>query len=111
MLSEHTLLTNFNAPLHIRQRFDAICRVSGRTRTSVLVDLMESYVISQGDKLAERESRFDRVDQTLEEIRLRNGPRTFGVDPMQDLHSDDYTRSNPSSGPIPIRYSDGQEEW
>lgn len=111
MLIEQTLLTNFNAPLQIRQRFDAICRVSGRTRTSVLVDLMESYVISQGDKLAERESRFDRVDQTLEEIRLRNGSRTFGMDLIEELQSDVHTRSNPSSGPIPIRYSDGQEEW
>ena len=47
-------LTNFNAPDTVRQRFDAICHASGRTRTSVLVELMTDYILHQSQLLATR---------------------------------------------------------
>ena len=42
---DETQLTNFNVPLPTRKRFDAICRASGRTRTSVLVELMTDHIL------------------------------------------------------------------
>lgn len=53
-------LTNFNAPDTVRQRFDAICQASGRTRTSVLVELMTDYILHQSKHLATR-SRANNV--------------------------------------------------
>ncbi|NQV95201.1 MAG: site-specific integrase [Sphingomonadales bacterium] len=43
-------LTNFNAPIDTRNRFDAICHASGRTRTSVLVDTINlTNEVSKGN--------------------------------------------------------------
>lgn len=54
-------LINFNVPLSIRHRFDEVCRASGRSRTSVLVELMESYVLTQGKVLADRHVEIRKV--------------------------------------------------
>lgn len=70
-------LINFNVPEGIRHRFDEVCRASGRTRTSVLVELMESYVLTQGKVLADRHVEIRKVDQTLEEIRRIMGFKEF----------------------------------
>jgi hypothetical protein len=45
---ELSTLTNFNVPITTRKRFDVICHASGRTRTSVLVELMTNYVLEEG---------------------------------------------------------------
>ena len=70
-------LINFNVPHGIRHRFDEVCRASGRTRTSVLVELMESYVLTQGKVLADRHTEIRKVDQTLSEIRQLMGFKEF----------------------------------
>lgn len=70
-------LINFNVPEGIRHRFDEVCRASGRTRTSVLVELMEGYVLTQGKVLADRHVEIRKVDQTLEEIRQLMGFKDF----------------------------------
>lgn len=62
------LLTNFNVPVELKARFDAVCQASSRTRTSVLVELMERYVIDQSEALAERRQRLNMLDQTIAEI-------------------------------------------
>jgi hypothetical protein len=41
------ILINFNVPISTKTRFDAICQVSARTRTSVLVELMNDFILSQ----------------------------------------------------------------
>ena len=40
-------LTNFNVPIGTRTRFDQICELTGKTRTSVLIELMERHIIEQ----------------------------------------------------------------
>jgi hypothetical protein len=70
-------LINFNVPEGIRHRFDEVCRASGRTRTSVLVEMMESYVLTQGKALADRHVEIRKVDQTLSEIRQLMGFKEF----------------------------------
>ena len=73
---EHITLTNFNAPVATRRRFDAICHASGRTRTSVLVDLMTDYVLQQSQQLFNRDRQFDLIDKQLEENSILKGLRS-----------------------------------
>lgn len=58
-------LINFNAPDPIRARFDKICQLSGRTRTSVLVELMNAYVTTKGAELKEENERYLLIDQAI----------------------------------------------
>ena len=64
---ENVTLTNFNVPTGIRDRFDRVCRISGRTRTSVLIEMMEDYIIHQGSVLKERSRRIRRIDRKLDQ--------------------------------------------
>ena len=52
-----TTLVNFNIPNNLKDRFDDVCRMSGRTRTSMLIELIASYVIDQSAVLEARQRR------------------------------------------------------
>lgn len=65
-------LTNFIVPDALKSRFDAICHASGRTRTSVLIEMMEGYVIEQGSALATKTQQLRELDRIIEENRLLN---------------------------------------
>jgi hypothetical protein len=58
-------LINFNAPDPIRVRFDKVCQLSGRTRTSVLVELMTTYVTTKGAELIKENERYQQIDQAI----------------------------------------------
>jgi hypothetical protein len=58
-------LINFNVPDPIRVRFDKVCQLSGRTRTSVLVELMKNYVTTKGAELKEENERYLLIDQAI----------------------------------------------
>ena len=62
---DETQLTNFNVPLPTRKRFDAICRASGRTRTSVLVELMTNHILKEGRRLTDQQSELEQIDATI----------------------------------------------
>lgn len=64
MRPESTLI-NFIAPKEIKTRFDRICQISGKTRTSVLVELMNDFILSQADLLTRRSRQFDLIDTAL----------------------------------------------
>jgi hypothetical protein len=53
-MKSEPIQTNFNVSSITRNKFDQICRLSGRTRTSVLVELMENYVLNKGPVLSDR---------------------------------------------------------
>ena len=53
-MTPEPVLTNFNVPSSTRSKFDQICQMTGRTRTSVLVELMEDYVLTKGPAIADR---------------------------------------------------------
>lgn len=41
------ILTNFRAPIDLRNHFDQVCKLSRRTRSSVLIELMSGYVLEK----------------------------------------------------------------
>ena len=89
-------LTNFNVPIITRTRFDEICELSGRTRTSVLVDLMERHIIEQGKVLESRNRQIEKVDNTLRKSRrimsfkefLRSNPQTNRIGRQRGVKPD-----------------------
>ena len=108
---EHTTLTNFNAPVATRRRFDAICHASGRTRTSVLVDLMTDYILQQSQQLFNRDRQFDLIDRQLEENSVLKGNRSLSGDPTRSYRTVSQTRSYGDFDPPDFLVSDGQEGW
>lgn len=64
MRPQNTLI-NFNVPYITKTRFDRICQMSGKTRTSVLVELMNDFILSQSDLLTHRSRQFDLIDTAL----------------------------------------------
>lgn len=64
-MASDTVLTNFHVPRDIRNRFDDVCRLIGRTRTSVLVELMDGYIVSKGPEITSRYQAIANLDQSL----------------------------------------------
>lgn len=104
-------LTNFNAPIDTRNRFDAICQASGRTRTSVLVELMTDYILHQSQLLATRNQRFQLVDQMLGENTVSKRDRQLTGDQARSSRYPSQSRSDPDFELPEFFVSDGQEEW
>lgn len=104
-------LTNFNVPDTVRQRFDAICHASGRTRTSVLVELMTDYILHQSQLLTTRNQRFQEVDEFLVENSVSRGDRSFQSDQVRSYQYQSHARSNQEITLPEFLVSDGQEEW
>lgn len=107
----HKSLTNFNAPDATRQRFDAICHAIGRTRTSVLVELMTDFILAQSQLIASKNQRFQVIDELLLENSVLTGIQPSQSDQRLASRNAGQSRSDQDFGPIPMRYSDGQEEW
>ena len=104
-------LTNFNVPLRTRQRFDAICRASGRTRTSVLVELMTNHILKEGRRLSDQQSELDKIDTAIGKSpalkRFSDWAYPDGRQPASSrLNSSDQELGMPE----PLR-SDGWEGW
>jgi len=108
---ETTSLTNFNVPIPLRSRFDAICHASGRTRTSVLVELMTDYILHQSQLLATRNHQFQMVDELLGENSVSKGARSFPSDQTVNSRNTTQTRSNKEFDLPDFLVSDGQEGW
>lgn len=106
-----TSLTNFNAPIPLRSRFDAICHASGRTRTSVLVELMTDYILHQSQLLATRTHQFQMVDELLGENSVSKGDRSFPSNQTLASRNIPQSRSNKEFGLPDFLVSDGQEGW
>ena len=108
---EETILTNFNVPLCVRQRFDDVCHASGRTRTSVLVELMDDYVLNQGQMLANRAVELAKVEQSISEThRIYGIDRNLG-DQTKRSRFGVHTRSESEFDLPEPMMSDGREEW
>lgn len=104
-------LTNFNVPIDTRNRFDAICHASGRTRTSVLVELMKEYVLEEGKRLIERQKELGELDARIQESLVLRGSSHCQVSNSRELHS--YQETQGDRGfelPRPM-FSDGREDW
>ena len=104
-------LTNFNAPVTVLQRFDAICHASGRTRTSVLVELMTDYILHQSQHLATRNHQFQMVDELLGENSVSKGERSFPSNQTLASRNTTQTRSNREFDLPDFLVSDDQGDW
>jgi hypothetical protein len=106
-----TYLTNFKAPIDTRNRFDAICQASGRTRTSVLVELMSDYILNQSQQLATRNHGFQIVDQMLGDNMASNNDGLLPSSPSPLSRNRNQKLSNQYFELPDVVVSDGQEEW
>ena len=104
-------LTNFNVPIDTRRRFDAICHASGRTRTSVLVELMTNYILEEGKRLVERQKKLGDLDIRFQKsLGLRGFPNKVETS-HRSIHSPRQTWGDQELDlPDPI-YSDGRDDW
>lgn len=109
-----TSLTNFNVPNPLKSRFDAICHASGRTRTSVLVELMESYILSQAKVLQSRAREFEQIDERIsfsEFADYKPIKRHLLTEIPATTRIGVTARSNQEFDLPEFLVSDGQEEW
>lgn len=106
-----TYLTNFKAPIDTRNRFDAICHASGRTRTSVLVELMTDYILNQSQQLVTRNHRFQLVDQMLLDNGASNNVGSLPSSPSPLSRSRNQKRSNHDFELSDFFVSDGHGDW
>ncbi len=104
-------LTNFNVPIPLKSRFDAICHASGRTRTSVLVELMTDYILTQSKLIASRNQVFKLVDQTLGENSVLMRDRQVWGNQSRPHRDAIQKRSNEDLAPPEFLVSNGQEGW
>ncbi len=104
-------LTNFNVQSDTRRRFDAICHASGRTRTSVLVELMTDYIIHQSQLLATRNHQFQMVDELLGDNSVSRGDRSFPSNHTLARRNATQTHSDKEFDLPDFLVSDGQEGW
>jgi hypothetical protein len=111
MPMEAIQLTNFNVPIDTRRRFDAICHACGRTRTSVLVELMTDYVLQEGRRLVERQKTLSDLDMRFQEsLGLKVSKRQMETG-HRSIHSPRQTwGAEEFDLPDPI-YSDGRDDW
>ncbi len=104
-------LMNFNVPLTTRKRFDAICHANGRTRTSVLVELMTKHVLEEGRRLIERREALGDLDKLFQDSPGLTGSNG-GLDrPHRTVPSPWQTQVSRESDLPSSFYSDGREEW
>lgn len=75
MISSSTMV-NINVPTQTLRGFDRLCRLVGKTRTSILVDLMRSFVLQEGHRIMEQVQQIsslaecgDKPDKTRVERR------------------------------------------
>lgn len=62
------VLINFLVPKATKNRFDAICRINGRSRTQVLIDLMNDHIVRTSPVLEARYEKLKSADNTLAAI-------------------------------------------
>lgn len=62
------VLINFLVPKTTKNRFDAICRINGRSRTQVLIDLMNEHIVRTSPVLEARYEKLKNADHALAAI-------------------------------------------
>jgi hypothetical protein len=104
-------LINFNVPVVVRKRFDAVCRASGRSRTSVLLELMTNYVLEEGKRIEERDRQLGDFDISLQESQGLMGSTREMYNHHQSTVSLRHNCGDKEFDlPDPI-FSDGRGDW
>lgn len=100
-MNESTLV-NINVPIQTLRGFDHLCRLLGKTRTAVLIDIMRSFMLREGRNIIEQVHEISSLAKTadkpdLTRVERRSGDALF--DPPQ-----------PSGKPLQKRFSDFLED-
>lgn len=83
-MTNDTTLINFNAPNSTRLRFDKVCQLVGRTRTSVLVELMNGYILTKGNEITATNHKMKIIDGHIG-CRDEFGSPTSYTNPYDDV--------------------------
>ena len=70
-------IINFYVPVELKNRFDSICAEINQTRTSILLSLMDRFVVQKGLELAETSNHLNTIDNHIAERRKVMGFREF----------------------------------
>lgn len=105
------VLTNFIVSKDTRKRFDGTCRFIGRTRTSVLVELMEQFVIQKAPEIAKRNSEIEKADKVIQESNRILGFPELLEENKRMRHSGIQEAENSDFEPASLFFSDGQENF
>lgn len=108
---KQTTLINFNSPNNIKEKFDIICHVSGRTRTSVLVEMMEGYILTQSKVLEVRACELEKANQTIKKFAILS--ESSSIDEGWAGHAQMDSKTSLESDFEPGFFRDGsdQEIW
>jgi hypothetical protein len=108
---DSTRLVNFRMPADAINRFDAICEANGRSRTSVLAELMTQYVLSEGSRQMALRGQLNELDRHLEnslavnvDTRLRGGSALTTGFVVQNAGYDEF-------GMAETDYRPGYRDW
>jgi len=104
-------LINFNADPNTINTFDAICHANGRTRTSVLVELVTGYILNESKAVSKRVSEFNKIKKALDENLNSGGNERFRGPRSQRNRMAAKNGLNPDYAPPEFLFSDGQEDW
>ena len=92
---DDTKLTNFQVPQKIRDRFDRVCKLSGRSRSSVLIELMEDYTVRQTRILLQKSRRIQEADQNIRKSSKLMGYKAFVEQRERELQERSRNASEP----------------
>lgn len=107
----HSSLVNFNAPIAVRKRFDALCMANGRTRTSVLLELMQNYVLAEAKRLAALEQELCSLDEYFQKSQVLNKVHQHSLQKPQNCNSFWENKGSHENDLPTSFFSDGLEEW
>ena len=97
-MTNGTTIVNLNVPSQTLRGFDRLCRLVGKTRTSILVDLMRSFVLQEGQRIMEQ------VQQISSLAECGDKPAKMGVERRSEAKMPDPSR--PAEKVIKRRFSD-----
>lgn len=105
------ILVNFLAHPDNLARFDQTCRAVGRTRTSVLTQLMDHFCVSQISELNAKNATLRELDGALLEHRRLKSKHEEQIGQHHDIsfHPSIHPHSDQYDVPVGIMYSNGEE--
>lgn len=92
-LSTNRILVNFNIPIHLKENFDCLVKFKGSNRTSILVDLIQSFCRSEYEKIKSDNSlnsliidNFNRNQKYFEKkVKVKKEQKTIDIPFKEDL--------------------------
>lgn len=85
-------LINFHIRNELKEQLDASCHILNRSRTSVLIDLIEAFIIDSESKIAQETKRkLDLQEAATKALRFKgfldSNRTSFDDDPPMGFHS------------------------